>query len=70
MNIALLTFSQAFSYGAMLQCYALSKILTDAGHRVFLVRSDLKAKIQKNNPMAELQYENSKPDRFRQYKDQ
>ena len=43
MNIALLTFSQAFSYGAMLQCYALSKILTDAGHRVFLVRSDLKA---------------------------
>lgn len=43
MNIALLTFSRAFSYGAMLQCYALSKILTDAGHHVFLVRSDLKA---------------------------
>lgn len=43
MNIALLTFSRAFSYGAMLQCYSLSKILMDAGHRVFLLRSDLKA---------------------------
>lgn len=42
MKIAILTFCRAFSYGALLQCYALSTILRKEGHEVKLLRSDLK----------------------------
>ena len=37
MNIKILTFSQAPNYGALLQCYALSKILKNMNHNVELV---------------------------------
>lgn len=42
MKIAILTFSHAFSTGALLQCYALSTFLRKEGHTVKLLRSDLK----------------------------
>ena len=42
MNVGLLTFSMAYSYGAVLQCYALSKCLKNNGYSVVLLRSDLK----------------------------
>ena len=37
MNVKILTFSQAPNYGALLQCYALSKILKNMDHNVELV---------------------------------
>ncbi len=42
MKIAILTFSRAFSTGALLQCYALATFLQREGHTVKLLRSDLK----------------------------
>jgi polysaccharide pyruvyl transferase WcaK-like protein len=36
-NIKLLTFHKANNYGALLQCYALSKVLKDRGHNVELI---------------------------------
>ncbi len=36
MKIGLLTIFNVPNYGAMLQCYALSKVLTNMGHEVFL----------------------------------
>lgn len=41
MKIAILTYHRAFSYGALLQCYALSTFLHQQGHEVKLLRSDL-----------------------------
>ena len=41
MKIAVLTFYRAFSYGALLQCYALCTWLRKEGHEVKLLRSDL-----------------------------
>lgn len=41
MKIAVLTYHRAFSYGALLQCYALSSWLRQQGHKVKLLRSDL-----------------------------
>lgn len=42
MNIRLLTFSKASSYGASLQCYALCKVLKNMGHNVVLISIPLK----------------------------
>lgn len=42
MKIAILTYYRAFSYGALLQCYALSKLLCKEGHEVKMLRSDLR----------------------------
>ncbi|WP_302457744.1 polysaccharide pyruvyl transferase family protein [Bacteroides fluxus] len=42
MKIAILTFSQAFSTGALLQCYALATFLQKEGHTVKLLKSNLK----------------------------
>ncbi len=40
-KISLLTFSKAYSYGANMQCYALSKVLKDRGCMVELVNLEL-----------------------------
>lgn len=45
MKIAVLTFHRAFSYGTLLQCYALTTFLQNRGHEVKLLRSDLKGEI-------------------------
>ena len=45
MKIAVLTFHRAFSYGALLQCYALTTFLRKRGHEVSLLRSDLKGEV-------------------------
>jgi hypothetical protein len=44
MNIVILTFYSAHNYGALLQCYALSKIVEDSGHSVTVLNIPLKKK--------------------------
>lgn len=41
MNVAIVTFSMAKNYGAVLQCYALSKFLTSKGFNVYLIEYPL-----------------------------